>query len=248
MNPITFCIDMINSEPRYITELVRLYNKLHTPTDDVKDTIYNAVSYLIEEQGYEYISYDLEGGSINWSGYKLLYNPNHPSELYKKKIDKKLNKIKKLSEIGKKNAEMYENAIYRAIKEKYIDARKSAFNSTNPDIIIPSIKTLVEPSARFENPIDADYIINKIAKHKNKYKDYKIIFISPNITNAGLNEINMNKTMPCKWYKYPKGLESKAGFPVFPKYKYYTKTLEEVGRKGYLINPKALTTYIKKII
>lgn len=252
-NLIQWCIDKINQEPRYINELIRLYAKeTRQHPDDVLEEVRKAISFLIKSKGFKFAEYWTGIGSIVWNNYKIIYNPEHPAEDYEKRLNKKVKKIKRISEIGKLNAKMYENAVYTAAKKIYPDAEKSDFNSTMPDVIIKSKKLIFEASARFENPMDYEYVYGKLNRWRAYYdNDYLIVFISPNITKPALELINKSQKMAnweldkelilrAQWIQYPKRDKTHEGFPIFRKYKYYVKYLRDVGRKVDLLSSKQM--------
>jgi len=253
MNPIKWCIDKINQEPRYINELIRLYAKeTRKHPEEVEEAVLKAIAFVTKAKGFETVEYWTDIGSIVWNNYKIIYNPNHMAEDYKKRLEKKIKKIKRISEIGKLNAKMYENAVYRAVKKIYPDAEQSDFNSVMPDVIVRSKKLIFEASARFENPIDYDYVFRKLNRWRAYFdKEYLIVFISPNITKSALDLINKSQKMTdweldkelilrAKWIQYPKKSKSHEGFPIFRRYKYYVKYMRDVGRKITLLSSKQM--------
>ena len=253
---------MINTEPRYISELVRAYaKKKRIDIEEAKEIIYPTISYILEQKPYEYVELWTDVGSIAWNNYKIIYStdPIVP-DLYEKILNKKVKKVKRISEIGKLNAKMYENAVYTACKKLYNDAKKTDFNDgANPDVIIPSQKVLVEASARYENPINYHYVWWKLSRWNGTFSDYKaVIFISPNITGKALKFIKNPKEfephieLKATWIQYPTKDKSHEGFPLFRKYKYYQKYFREVYRKVCLLSSKQmvedLIPQIKKAI
>jgi len=260
---IRWIFDSLGQEPMYIYEMVRKYAKSKgKKPSEVRKEIFEALGKLIEEGRVDYWQYWTEVGSEAWEDYKLCFLPHHPDwNDYEKKLQHKMKRIIKISKIGKINAEKYEKAVYQAVKRLFPDAERTAFNSDKPDVIVKSKKLLFEASARYENPINYNYVVRKLRRWRAYYgNDWLVIFISPNITSEALRLIRKTQHLTdagldrevllrAKWIQYPK-IKDKAheGFPIFATYKYYADWIKEVGRKVRIIHYYEMVNALEKAL
>jgi len=255
---IKWIFDHVREEPMYVYEIVRKYaREKHLKPEQVKQDVLDSIGYLLEEGRLESVTVWTDPGSEIWKDYRILFDPYHPNwNRYKYKIYRKMERVSKVSTVGKQNAEMFEKAVYQAVKRVFPDAKKTAFNSDRPDVIVPSKKILFEASARFENPINQDYVKRKMLRWRTYYgPDWFIVFISPNITKEAMHIIrrsqrvtehtlDQEKLMRSTWLQYPK----KEGFPIFSSFKYYADVIRKLGRKVALLNYHEAVNDLEKMI
>lgn len=260
---IKWIFDNLAKEPMYIYEMVRRYAKEKgKKPHEVKKEIFEALGKLMEEGRVDYWEYWTDIGSEVWNDYKLCFLPHHPDwNNYEKKLRKKMKRIMKISKIGKQNAEMYEKAVYEAVKSLFPDAERTAFNSDKPDVIVKSKKIVFEASIRYENPITYNYVVRKLRRWRAYFgNDWLVVFISPKITKEAIRLIRKTQHLTdfsldreallrAKWIQYPK-FKDKAheGFPIFATYRYYAEWIRTVGRKVYILHYRQMVEDLKKAL
>ncbi len=278
-------VEWINQEPRYYRELVRLLmEETGYSFSHAQELIGQAIWVLTEDDRIQKI--DLATGKLTtstvWTPYSLYIPVKEPPvgwKKYEKLIEKKTYRLKRIAQIGLKNAKDFEELVYRVVKSIYGDAIKTPFTSSYPDVYVPSRKIVVEATTRFEYPITENYLKWKYfhvavpveENGKTRWKTLppdkydpenpiKMLVVAPavgpsawkfikNQTKPGVFDIARLSGMPLiKVIQFPKTSKSHAGWPLFRKYAYYRKWLEELHRKVYLISYRNARRRLKKAI
>lgn len=256
-------VELINQEPRYYAELIRIMMAEHGYSWSYwSEKIAKALWILLTEGKIEkrqFTNGELITSTI-WQPYSFYFPSDEPPigwDEYIKRADKKLRRIGRLAEIGLKNAEMFEKLVYEVVKEIYPDAKKTDFKSPLPDIFVPSQNIIVEATTRFEFPITKNYIEWKYY-HLAKPFEYayhldrplKMLIVGPIVSREAWKFVRKEQFEPgkgiysayayripaVKIVQFPKTNKSHAGWPLFRKYAYYKRWLEELHRKVYVIS------------
>ena len=124
--------------------------------------------------------------SQRWMPFTLYYHPELPLE----KVNEKRRKLELLSMIGEWSARIAEKCLYDVCKDIFgyrdekgkINVLRSAFESSDGDVVVHSAEKVFEITVRFENPISMHYVEAK-RKWRNEHKiDYDLIILACDAT------------------------------------------------------------------
>lgn len=259
-------IELVNQEPRYYAELIRIFMKEQGYSWSYWSKLIGEALWVLVEDGRlerrQFTNGELITSTV-WQPYSFFFPTDEPPlgwDEYLKRAEKKLQRIGRIAEIGLKNAEMFENLVYRVVKSYYRDAKKTPFKSPLPDIYVPSRNLIVEATTRFEFPITVNYLKWKyyhLAKpfeyaYFNEDLPLKMLVVAPIVSKeawdfvskgqfepgSGIYQAYAHRIPAIKVIQFPKTSKAHAGWPLFKKYAYYKKWLEELHRKVYVLDYK----------
>lgn len=264
-------MELVNQEPRYFRELVRIFRDEEGYTFNYwVERVAEAVTVAILDgrlQRTRVTNGKLFTSTV-WTPYSIYTPVDEPPmgwEEYEKRAEDKLRKLSRISDIGYKNAELFEKLVYNVVKKFYPHAVRSPFKSPLPDIYVPGENLIVEATTRFEYPVTRNYVLWKYyhlgvpnqglmtdRPYDEPYfseKPLKMLIVAPIVGKSawdflkkqrdpkeGIPQAVESGMNVIKIIQFPKTDRSHAGWPLFRTYAYYKKWLEEFHRKVYLLS------------